>query len=221
MLSTRGDLKSFYDVSTLSGTYTNYRGLGAGVGYHANAASGGSPVDQINGAGYTHWTQNVRVLGAADNLRRLTGTDSDFPSGLYQLSSCLRVFGWGMPAAAVTQGVATIQPRIGGFSAYNSTSDAGGQASGAWIYTTAEPATPLPPLGMDGLGYTRNWFDETGASLWQNVKHLAEDKVNGVSIYRSTMSPVGGGEGPDCDPTMGSYGVGVRSLNLFDLDRML
>ena len=56
MMSTRGDLKSFYDVSTLSGTSTGANG------WRDTALSGGSPVDQVNGQGYPHWTQNVRVI---------------------------------------------------------------------------------------------------------------------------------------------------------------
>lgn len=220
MMSTRGDLKSFYDVSTLSGTSTGAQG------WRDTALSGGSPVDQVNGQGYPHWTQNVRVLGAADNIRRLTGTDSDFPGGIYQLSSCLRVFGWGMPSMNPSAGVGTMQPRLGGFSAYNAVSGLDGKDYSGWIYTTAEPATPLPPLGMDSLGYMRNWFDESAAGMWQNAKHMAEDKVNGVSIYRSHMGGLTGGEGRDCDAEFDgggacSYGVGVRSLNLFDLERLV
>ena len=215
IMSTRGDLKSFYDVSTLSGVSTGEQG------WRDNALSGGSPVDQVNGAGYPHWTQNVRILGPADNIRRLTGTDCDFPQGIYQLSSCLRVFGWGMPSLNPSAGVGTMQPRLGGFSAFNATSGLGGQPSGAWVYTTAEPATPLPPLGMDSLGYMRNWLDESAAGMFQNAKHMAEDKVNGVSIYRSHMGGKSGGEGRDHDALDCSYGVGVRSLNLFDLERLI
>lgn len=220
MMSTRGDLKSFYDVSTLSGTSTGANG------WRDTALSGGSPVDQINGQGYPHWTQNVRVIGPADNTRRITGTDSDFPNGLYQLSSCLRVFGWGMPSMNPSAGVGTMQPRLGGFSAYNATSGLEGKDYSGWIYTTAEPATPLPPLGMDSLGFMRNWLDESAAGMWQNAKHMAEDKVNGVSIYRSHMGGLTGGEGRDCDAVFDnggacSYGVGVRSLNIFDLERLV
>ena len=215
MMSTRGDLKSFYDVSTLSGTSTGQDG------WRDTALSGGSPVDQVNGAGYPHWTQNVRVLSPADNIRRITGTDSDFPNGIYQLSSCLRVFGWGMPSMNPSAGVATMQPRLGGFSAYNATSGLEGKDYSGWIYTTAEPVTPLPPLGMDSLGYMRNWFDESAAGMWQNAKHMAEDKVNGVSIYRSHMGGHTGGEGRDCDTDKASFGVGVRSLNIFDLERLV
>ena len=214
MMSTRGDLKSFYDVSTLSGTSTGSNG------WRNTANYGGSPVDQINGAGYTHWTQNVRVLGGADNIRRLTGTDSDFPGGIYQLSSCLRVNGWGMPSMDPSAGVATMQPRIAGFSAYNAVSGLAGQPSGGYFYTNNEPATPFAPIGMDYYGFMRNWLDETAAGMFQNARHMAEDKVNGLSIYRSHMSGATGGEGRDHDNTA-SFGVGVRSLNLFDLERLL
>ena len=215
MMSTRGDLKSFYDVSTLSGISSGENG------WRDTATSGGSPVDQVNGQGYPHWTQNVRVIGPADSIRRITGTDSDFPNGIYQLSSCLRVFGWGMPSMNPSAGVGTMQPRLGGFSAYNATSGLGGKDYSGWIYTTAEPTTPLPPLGMDSLGFMRNWLDESAAGMWQNAKHMAEDKVNGLSIYRSHMGGSTGGEGRDHNTQHCSYGVGVRSLNIFDLERLV
>jgi|TARA_R110000824_G_scaffold283130_1_gene471491 hypothetical protein len=123
-------------------------------------------------------------------------------------------------------GVGTMQPRLGGFSAYNAVSGLEGKDYSGWIYTTAEPATPLPPLGMDSLGFMRNWLDESAAGMWQNAKHMAEDKVNGVSIYRSHMGGLTGGEGRDSDVefTAGGYasfGVGVRSLNIFDLERLV
>tara|TARA_R100000458_G_C8235173_1_gene215729 strand:+ start:123 stop:518 length:396 start_codon:yes stop_codon:yes gene_type:complete len=131
----------------------------------------------------------------------------------------MRVFGWGMPSNLPDRGVATMQPRLGGFSAYNAVSGNNGNPDKSWIYTTAEPATPLPAIGMDSLGFMRNWLDDTGANLFQNAKHLAEDKVNGVSIYRSHRGA--GGEGRDSDTDKQSFGVGVRSLNLFDLDRLV
>ena len=218
MLSTRGDLKGFYDVSSLSGTNSGDEG------WHQTALSGGSFVDQINGQGYTHWTQNVRFLQGADT-RRITGTDCDFPQGIYQTSSCLRVFGWGAPSNLPDRGVATMQPRIGGFSAYNATTwgpgrdDYNGNPDASWLYATASPVTPLPPLGMDSLGFMRNWLDDTASNIFQNAKHMSEDKVNGVSIYRSHRGA--GGEGRDAPVDKQSFGVGVRSLNIFDLERLL
>jgi len=221
MLSTRGDLKSYYDVSTLSGTIQNSAGDGS---YRGSADLGGSFVDQINGQGYTHWTQNVRTLANSDQLRKV-GTDSDYIEGLYQTSGALRVFGWGHPSNLADRGVATMQSRLGGFSSYNVVSgdaNAGyaGDPDKSWIYTTAEPEFPLPPINMDWQGYMRNWLDQTASNVWQNAKHMSEDKVNAISIYRSHQSGAAGGEGRDAGPTY-TYGVGVRSLNLFDMDRLL
>lgn len=221
MLSTRGDLKSFYDVSTLSGVIQNSAGDGS---YQGTADLGGSFVDQVNGQGYTHWTQNVRTLANADQTRKLS-TDADFIQGIYQTSSALRVFGWGHPSNLFDKGVATMQSRLGGFSSYNvvsgdATASYAGDPDKGWIYTTAEPEFPLPPINMDWQGYMRNWFDQTASNTWQNAKQMSEDKVNGVSIYRSNQSGGSGGEGRDAGSTY-TYGVGVRSLNLFDMDRLL
>ena len=221
MLSTRGDLKSYYDVSTLSGTIQNSAGDGS---YRGTADLGGSFVDQVNGQGYTHWTQNVRTLANSDQTRKQS-TDSDYIQGIYQTSAALRVFGWGHPSNLYDKGVATMQNRLGGFSSYNvvsgnATAAYAGDPDKSWIFTTAEPEFPLPPINMDWQGYMRNWFDQTASNTWQNAKHLSEDKVNGVSIYRSHQSGGAGGEGRDAGSTY-TYGVGVRSLNLFDMDRLL
>ena len=118
-----------------------------------------------------------------------------------------------------------MQPRIGGFSAYNAASygpgrdDYNGNPDASWLYATASPVTPLPPLGMDSLGFMRNWLDDTASNIFQNAKHMSEDKVNGVSIYRSHRGA--GGEGRDAPVDKQSFGVGVRSLNIFDLERLL
>ena len=213
MLSTRGDLKSYYDVSTLSGT------ISPGNGYGGTADTGGSFVDQVNGQGYTHWTQNVQTLANSDQLRKVA-TDSDFPQTIYQTSAALRVFGWGQPSNLADRGVATMGARIGGFSSYNVVSGQGGDPDKSWIYACGAPPFPLPPINMEWQGYMRNWFDQTASNVWQNAKHMSEDKVNGLSIYRSNQSGAAGGEGRDAGSTF-TYGVGVRSLNLFDMDRLL
>ena len=217
MLSTRGDLKGMYDVSTLSGNNTGTQG------WENTVLSGGSFVDQINGQGYTHFTQNTRMLGTADN-RSITNTDSDMPGGVYQLSSCLRVFGWGHPSRVPNTGAAQMGARIAGFSAVQALSS-NETCDDAYIYTNAAPAFPAPPLNMDWQGYMRNWVDWTAANVFQNAKHLAEDKVNGLSIYRSHRSSLGGGEGREAGTGAAdgqvSYGKGVRSLNLFDFERLM
>jgi len=217
MFSTRGDLKGMYDVSTLSGMSTG------NTGWENTVPSGGSFVDQINGQGYTHFTQNTRMLGTAD-MRSITNTDSDMPGGVYQLSSCLRVFGWGHPSRVPNTGAAQMGARIAGFSAVQALSS-NVDCDDAYIYTNAAPAFPAPPLNMDWQGYMRNWMDSTAANVFQNAKHLSEDKVNGLSIYRSHRSSLGGGEGRDAGQGGAdgqvSYGKGVRSLNLFDFERLM
>lgn len=219
MLSHRADLKHMYDVSSLSGTvamkYT------AGDGWNGTAFSGGSFVDQINAAGYTHFTQQTQYLAGADARRRANG-DVDIPGGVYSLSSTQRVFGWGHPTATPNLGVATMQSRMVGFSSVHNTSDAGIYDQ-AYIYTQAEPSFPIPPLNMEWQGYLRHFFDETASNVWQNVKHMSEDKVNGVSIYRSSRGSYAGGEGRErgTGENTTSYGAGVRSLNLFDFDRLM
>lgn len=218
MLSHRADLKHMYDVSSLSGTVGGKYGL---TSWNGTSVSGGSFVDQVNSAGYTHWTHQTNYLAGAD-ARRKTNGDSDMPGGVYQLSSTQRVFGWGHPTATPNLGAATMQARMTGFSSVNSVSDAGNYDE-AWLYTDAMPAVPIPPLNMEWQGYLRNFFDETASNVWQNVKHMSEDKVNGVSIYRSSRGSYAGGEGRErgTGENTTSYGAGVRSLNLFDFDRLM
>ena len=74
---------------------------------------------------------------------------------------------------------------------------------------------------MDWQGYMRNWLDESSSNVFTNAKHAASKKVNSLSIYRSTADYARGGEGRDGQADNATYGVGVRSLNLFDLDRLL
>lgn len=215
MLSTRGDLKTLYGVSALSG---------AAVEWANTATSGGIPVDQVNGAGYMFLTQNVRTLDLANERRNIGGQDGDLIDGAYQISSCGRIFGWGVPAHAITSGVAEIQPRLAEYTAYMASSNGAGvgiAANDSYYTQSMSPQFPIPPIHMDWQGYLRHWFDETASNTWQNTKHLSEDKVNGVSIYRSVMDTYAGGEGRDGDPEGTTFGAGVRSLNLFDLDRLL
>ena len=58
--------------------------------------------------------------------------------------------------------------------------------------------------------------------IHSNARHAGSDKVGFVSVYNSsttTSRPRGIGEGRDGDDV--TYGKGVRSLNLFDLDKLI
>ena len=216
IFSTRGDLKTFYGVSSYANTAATFA---------STDTSGGIPVDQVNGAGYQFLLQNVRTLDLSNERRHIGSQDGDFMQGLYQLSSCGRVFGWGAPASGLS-GVAEMQPRMAEYIAYMTSSNmqpspTSLDASAAFLTQAMSPQFPIPPLGMDWQGYMRHWLDETAANTFQNAKHLSEDKVNGVSIYRSVQDTYKGGEGRDGEPGGTTFGAGVRSLNLFDLERLL
>jgi hypothetical protein len=73
---------------------------------------------------------------------------------------------------------------------------------------------------MEWQGYLRNFLDETAADTFANAKHSASKMVKQCSIFRSTTDPLRGGEGRDGTGDY-SFGHGVRSLNLFDLDKLV
>jgi hypothetical protein len=78
------------------------------------------------------------------------------------------------------------------------------------------PIVSVPVLNSDWQGYMRNYIDESAACLFANAKHAANEKVGFVSIYRSTTENTRGGEGKDSPMSKG-----MRSTNLFDLDRIV
>ena len=130
------------------------------------------------------------MLGTADN-RSITNTDSDMPGGVYQLSSCLRVFGWGHPSRVPNTGAAqmgaTDSQDLVLFKRFRLM-----RPATMLISTPMQHLPSLPPLSIwIGKDIMRNWVDWTAANVFQNAKHLAEDKVNGLSIYRSHRSSLG------------------------------
>ena len=79
------------------------------------------------------------------------------------------------------------------------------------------------PLALWGIKQIklRNFFDESAAETFANAKHSANERVGFVSIYNSNIDPMRGGEGRDSFDQPVTFGKGVRSLNLFDLDRLV
>jgi hypothetical protein len=196
ILGHRGDLKAFFDVSS-------------GIGKHyAEARTTGTAMDQVNAQGYATWTPTAGVVSGSDERLFLGHEGGAGDSGTsYMWSSLEDVFGLGWAASAANK-PAGIQEAIVG------TKTASGNA------TDTVPSFPLPPLHMDWQGYMRNWVDESAANVFANAKHAANKKVNAISIYRSTIETNRGGEGRDGTSTS-KFGTGLRSLNLFDLDRLL
>mgnify|MGYP003109932460 FL=1 len=84
------------------------------------------------------------------------------------------------------------------------------------------PNIPIPPIHMEWQGYLRNFVDESAADVFANAKHGASKMIKLCSIYRSTIDPTRGGEGRDGNPEEDyAFGRGVRSLNIFDLDKLV
>lgn len=168
---------------------------------------GGSPLDQVGGQGYqSMFDQAVAASGMSDPTRHI-GLESGSTSGVEP------VFGRGLAGTpnepGVMNGMMTHAPMVQGLGM-------------VWDLGQLHPQFPVPPLHLGWQGYIRNWVDESAASVFANARHSANKKVNLLSIYRSNTLGLRGGEGRDStlseSPT---YGVGVKSLNLFDLDRLL
>jgi len=205
LLGHRGDLKSLVEVSAGYGTAHEI--------VSPNSLTNGGAMDQINSAGYqTYVSQAIPLSGSDERLVMGLEGGNDFygtSGGTMQLSGVEDVFGQGWAASAVNE-------------------PAGIQGSMTWYHDELGnlrgglPNAPIPPLHMDWQGYMRNWLDESASNLFTNAKHAASKKVNAVSIYRSTGESGRGGEGRDDSAfSTSTFGVGVRSLNLFDLDRLL
>jgi len=168
---------------------------------------GGSPLDQAGTQGYqTMFDYAVATSGASDPTHHI-GLESGGTPGAEP------VFGRGLAGLPGNPG------KINGLVTHAPMVDGIGMI---WDLGQLHPQFPIPPLHLDWQGYIRNWVDESAASVFANSRHAANKKVNLLSIYRSNTSGLTGGEGRDLDVSQSpTYGVGVRSLNLFDLDRLL
>jgi len=223
MMGHRGDLKGYYEISALM--------CGSNPGLKTLWASdehGGTPIDQVNAAGYLTLTPNASSLPGSD-LRRHCGVEM-WSQGKYNLSSTEPIFGWGIPAPSALSGVSELPAEMSVHKTYYVSGDGVGtfmESTSGYSETQTSPEFPIPPINMDWQGYMRNWLDESSSNLFQNAKHMASKRINGVSIYRSNIDGKAGGEGRDgitnspTDTAGQKFGVGVRSLNLFDMDRLL
>ena len=82
------------------------------------------------------------------------------------------------------------------------------------------PNFPIPPIHMEWQGYLRNFLDESAGDTFANAKHGANKMVKLCSIFRSNTDPIRGGEGRDGSGDY-TFGHGVRSLNIFDLNKLV
>ena len=190
--SNRGYLKSYTEIA-----YDGYP-------VRSQFFGGGSPLDQCGGQGYqTMFDVAVNTNGIEDVSRHVglePGTTLDSEP----------VFGRGLAGQPGEIGT------LNGLISHAPMTEGRGML---WDVGQLHPQMPVPPLHLGWQGYMRNWVDESAANVFANTKHAANKKVNLLSIYRSTTSV--GGEGRDRVTGNPTFGVGVRSLNMFDLDRLV
>lgn len=201
MLGHRADLKTMYAASAAQS--------GSGI-ITIGRDTGGYPIDQINSQGYMNITMDASSILGSDS-RRIIGYDGGMEVTDKALSAYEDIHGFGIPAPGSGTPALMFPSQV----AYYMRDL---QSSGVTLMSSVPSFTP-GPLHLDSLGYMRNFLDESGANLFSNAKHLSYKKINGVSIYRSTNGP--GGEGRDGVIDTDTFGVGVRSLNLFDLNKMM
>lgn len=224
-LSHRGDIKSYYGVSGMNRQGSENQTTVFGQ------TGAGAFIDQVNSQGYQFFTAQAKPFDNGDGQQlywiRPSQLSEGSIQGYLQVSGADSIFGMGMPSPY--SGVASfIQPPIAAYQArkyfdtYNFDSSNNVSAAPTDDLVSLMQATPgfaIPPVHMDWQGYLRNWLDDSASNLFANSRHLAMKQVNGVSIFHSTNSLGGEGRGDDAEGV--TYGLGVRSLNLFDLDNLL
>lgn len=199
MGSVRGDVKSYFEVSADSGQYRIFA---------QQQSKGGTFADQVNAQGYQTINQDVSTLPNSD-FRAHVGAEGGATTDRSSHSSEL-IYGYGF-AASDTSSPGFIQQIEVATQVWDNSAN-------AIVSSVSFPATPMPAVHCDWQGYLRNWLDESASHIFANAMHSANKKVNLLSIFRSTTEKDRGGEGRDGVHTSEAFGVGVRSLNVFDLD---
>ena len=221
------DLMSYCEgTSQASGTSLNYG--------HANDGPkkyGGSPIAQINAQGYAAPGTVAQPL--ADSDIRFHGKiegcfiTSSHGNPLTMTNAAQPIFGarWGevgIDLSATNDRKFIANPMMTRYDSYVPDTLRETTGNSEILGVPAFPNFPIPPIHMDWQGYLRNFFDESASNAFANTKHGASKMIKLCSIFRSTTDPLTGGEGKDGDIS-GNYtfGLGVRSLNMFDLDKLI
>lgn len=168
---------------------------------------GGSPMDQVGSQGYlTMFDQAFQTPNTEDATFHVGIEGGASPSAE-------PVFGRGLAGEPWKPG------KISGLITHAMMTDGYGML---WDAGQLHPSFALPPLHLGWQGYLRNFLDQSAAYCFSNSLHAANKKINLLSIYRSTTYGLYGGEGRDAPASdYPTWGPGVRSLNLFSLDRLV
>ena len=198
-----GDLKMLEETSyALSGN-------GTLILTETSSLVDGSPYDQVNAQGY------MMVADYAYTLSDITfatavGDYNYTNSNLYSYLSAVPAYGRGLVGFYETPGK------------HNGTVTHARMTEGVyskWNDGELHPAFSVPPLRGDWEGYFNNRLDESALSLFANGRHAASKKVNLLSVHKTTDTR--GGISRDSNLNQTSFGVGVRSLNIFELNQLV
>lgn len=182
------------------------------AGYYATREitqlEGGSPYDQVNAQGY------MMSWDWASSLSDITYTDQTnyyrYRIGYTALERLIPAFGRGLQGYYLEPG------KLNGMITHARMNEAN-----ALRFNDGQlhPAFAAPPLGLKWLGYLDNRLDETAMSVFANARHAANKKIGMLSVYKNTQDV--GGEGRDFEEDASSFGIGVRSLNIFELNQLV
>jgi len=197
------------DLKTLEETSYALSGSGTYILTETSSLDGGSPYDQVNAQGYQMPADYAYSLSDITFAQAVGDYDfTDLPT--YSYTSALPAFGRGLvgyyQAPGKNNGLVTHARMTEGTPL-------------KWYDGQLHPGFAIPPLRLDWEGYFNNRLDESAASLFANAKHAASKKVNLLSIHKSTDTE--GGIARDTDTFLTSFGVGVRSLNIFELNQLV
>ena len=215
----------------------------SGVDVKYQASAGGNTTDQLTAQGYQAATDLAKTLGDSGE----DAPNSDPVTRLCDIPEDEVIF-WQQKTLGFGQGQGGGQQTASGYEQQFGRGLAGfwrepGKINGMWTHAhitqgsnmlwamgQLHPEFAVPPLHAKWDGYLDNYVDESAMSLFANTRHGANKKVGLCSIYKSYTPYNSGGEGRDGmttsaetqnENTWKTFGLGVRSLNIFDLAQLV
>ena len=201
MVGGDGDLKTLEETAYALSASDTY------ILAQLTTVEGGSPYDQVNAQGYQMPADYVYSL--SDITFAQAVGEYDYVQYAFSYTSALPAFGRGLVGGYLEAG------KNNGFMTHARMTEG---ESLKWYDGELHPGFAIPPLRCDWEGHFNNRLDESALNLFANAKHAASKKVNLLSIHKSTDTE--GGIARDSEGIT-SFGVGVRSLNIFELNQLV
>ena len=207
------------DLMTYAEGFTDDTGTAyyvAGPDEYAGYATGGTAIHQLNAQGYPAPGYTTSSIAGSDfrNHSEIEQQTHNAGGNIYKYGQPV----WGSRAGSDSNNL------TGGATRHlfgdPMMEDYWPTFIGTNTFHTLATQFPIPPIHMEWQGYLRNFLDESAAETFANAKHGASKMVKLCSIFRSHTDPLVGGEGRDGSGDY-TFGHGVRSLNIFDLNKLV